>query len=76
MTSLCFRFSFSDNGAHFFLTRLSFLLKNAEIDLLDIKSHKNCLVLPIDGALKKIIIDSDPLCSNDVIYRGKISIRF
>ena len=26
--------------------------------------------------LKKIITDFDPLCSNDVIYRWKISIRF
>ena len=46
------------------------LLENASIDLLDIKSH--CL----DDVLKKMITDFDPLCSNDVIYRGKISIRF
>ena len=30
----------------FFLTQLSFLLKNSSMDLLDIKSHKNCLALP------------------------------
>ena len=39
-------------GIHFqtmapiFLTYLPFLLKNASIDLLDIKSHKNCLASP------------------------------
>ena len=28
------------------MTQLSFLLKNASIDLLDIKLHKNCYALP------------------------------
>ena len=47
-------------------------VNKASTDLLDIKSHKNCL----DDVLKKMITDFDPLYSTDVMYRGKTSIRF
>ena len=42
-----FRYSFSDNGSHFFELSCHFYWGvSASIDLLDIKSHKNCLALP------------------------------